>query len=944
MQNGILKKWLNTSFLSSINFNYIESLYEQYLLDSGSVEPEWVSIFQEILNHSSSKEYFYLQKQKKYFIETKNNKKRLFNNHVFMNSDHKSKFFDSCQLNIYNFINAYRSDGHKNASLDPLNLKPKQYIPSLDLSSYNLHKIDFNKEIDLLIPFLGFKKIKFNNLYDQLRKIYCSSIGFEYMHLSNENEKNWIQSKLEQKNSIDSCFSKEEKVNFLSHLIFAEGLEHYLGVHFPGAKRFSLEGADSIIPMLKDLLNYSSSYNTKEVILGMAHRGRLNVLINIFGKPSKDLFNEFAGKYTSLTRSGDVKYHQGYSSDIQLNNKKIHLVLAYNPSHLEIVNPVVMGSTRARFDRSDNKKENNILSVTIHGDSAVVGQGVVQETLNMSQTRAYKVGGTIRIVINNQIGFTTSNIKDSRSTLYCTDVMKMIEAPIFHVNGDDIESVIFVTRLAIDFRNKFNKDVIIDLVCYRRYGHNEADEPSATQPIMYQKIKHHKTTAKIYADQLILKKIINQTNIDKIVNNYRKKLDNSDVIVDGHISKINHQSIWTKYLNIQWDHSYENKIDKKRLRNLGIKLNTIPKNIVMHPRVKKIYDDRLDMAIEKKLFDWGAAETLAYASLLDAGIKIRISGEDTRRGTFFHRHAVIYNQIDGSSYIPLNQINKTKKLFNIWDSVLSEEAALAFEYGYASTDPQTLVIWEAQFGDFSNGAQVVIDQFISSGEQKWGKMCGLVMLLPHGYEGQGPEHSSARIERFLQLCAEDNIQVCVPSTPAQFYHVLRRQILRSVRRPLILITPKSLLRHPNSVSKLEDLSVGRFHSVIIEENNLNLKDIKRVIFCTGKIYYDLIEERKKRNQNNIIIIRIEELYPFPKEILKKVLISYMHIRDFLWCQEEPLNQGAFYYVRNYISKIIPNNVKLSYCGRPASSSPAVGYIKIHQKQQNKLIQDALNIN
>lgn len=695
--------------------------------------------------------------------------------------------------------------------------------------------------------------------------------------------------------------------------------------------------------MLKDLIRHAGKQDTREVVLGMAHRGRLNVLVNLFGKKPADLFDEFAGKHKDHLGTGDVKYHQGFSSDFVTEGAQVHLALAFNPSHLEIVSPVVIGSVRARRDRLPESLSKMVLPITIHGDSAVTGQGIVQETLNMSQARGYEVGGTVRIVINNQIGFTTSNPKDTWSTEYCTDIMKMVQAPIFHVNADDPEAVAFVTRLALDFRNTFNRDVMIDLVCYRRHGHNEADEPSATQPMMYQKIKQHPTPRKIYGDKLIAEGVVAAGDVTEMVNMYRDAMDRGDCVVEEWREIGKAALTWEPYLNHNWNDSYANKVELKRLGDLARRISTVPEEVHMHPRVEKIYTDRAEMAEGNKLLDWGAAENLAYATLVDEGVPVRLSGEDAGRGTFFHRHAVIHNQSNGSCYVPLMNVHNAQGRFNVWDSVLSEEAVLAFEYGYATTDPRGLTIWEAQFGDFANVAQVVIDQFISSGEQKWGRMCGLVMLLPHGYEGQGPEHSSARLERYLQLCAEQNMQVCVPSTLAQVYHMLRRQALRGMRRPLIVMSPKSLLRHPLAVSSLEELAEGHFEAVIGEADDLNPADVKRVVLCSGKVYYDLLEQRRKNNQTDVAIIRIEQLYPFPHEDIHAILAPFSHVKDFVWCQEEPLNQGAWYCCQHNFRDAVPAGAALRYAGRPASASPAVGYTSVHQQQQQELVNDALNV-
>ncbi|HDU8580998.1 TPA: 2-oxoglutarate dehydrogenase E1 component [Morganella morganii] len=933
MQNGALKDWLDSSFLAGENQAYIEDIYEDYLNDPSSVDGSWREIFDSLPKaditeqpHSQTRDYF----------------RRLAKDSTRYHTSVSDPAMDSKQVKVLQLINAFRFRGHQNANLDPLGLWKQEPVPDLDPAFHNLTKADFDETFNVGSFAIGSETMRLSELFDALKRIYCGSIGAEYMHITNTEEKRWLQQRLESVD-VSKLFSADEKRRFLADLTAAEGLERYLGAKFPGAKRFSLEGGDSLIPMLKDLIRHAGKQDTREVVLGMAHRGRLNVLVNLFGKKPADLFDEFAGKHKDHLGTGDVKYHQGFSSDFVTEGAQVHLALAFNPSHLEIVSPVVIGSVRARRDRLPESLSKMVLPITIHGDSAVTGQGIVQETLNMSQARGYEVGGTVRIVINNQIGFTTSNPKDTRSTEYCTDIMKMVQAPIFHVNADDPEAVAFVTRLALDFRNTFNRDVMIDLVCYRRHGHNEADEPSATQPMMYQKIKQHPTPRKIYGDKLIAEGVVAAGDVTEMVNMYRDAMDRGDCVVEEWREIGKAALTWEPYLNHNWNDSYANKVELKRLGDLARRISTVPEEVHMHPRVEKIYTDRAEMAEGNKLLDWGAAENLAYATLVDEGVPVRLSGEDAGRGTFFHRHAVIHNQSNGSCYVPLMNVHNAQGRFNVWDSVLSEEAVLAFEYGYATTDPRGLTIWEAQFGDFANVAQVVIDQFISSGEQKWGRMCGLVMLLPHGYEGQGPEHSSARLERYLQLCAEQNMQVCVPSTPAQVYHMLRRQALRGMRRPLIVMSPKSLLRHPLAVSSLEELAEGHFEAVIGEADELNPADVKRVVLCSGKVYYDLLEQRRKNNQTDVAIIRIEQLYPFPHEDIHAILAPFSHVKDFVWCQEEPLNQGAWYCCQHNFRDAVPAGAALRYAGRPASASPAVGYTSVHQQQQQKLVNDALNV-
>ncbi|WP_368927680.1 2-oxoglutarate dehydrogenase E1 component [Serratia marcescens] len=934
MQNGAMKAWLDSSYLAGANQSYIEQLYEDFLTDPGSVEDSWRSIFQQLPTagvkpdqlHSQTRDYF----------------RRLAKDSARYNTTITDPATDAKQVKVLQLINAFRFRGHQHANLDPLGLWQREQVPDLEPAYHNLTEADFQETFNVGSFAIGKETMKLGDLYAALKQTYCGSIGAEYMHITNTEEKRWIQQRIESVVGRAS-FTADEKRRFLNELTAAEGLERYLGAKFPGAKRFSLEGGDALVPMLKEMVRHAGKNGTREVVLGMAHRGRLNVLINVLGKKPADLFDEFAGKHKEHLGTGDVKYHQGFSSDVETEGGMVHLALAFNPSHLEIVSPVVMGSVRARRDRLDEARSNMVLPITIHGDAAITGQGVVQETLNMSQARGYEVGGTVRIVINNQVGFTTSNPQDARSTEYCTDIAKMVQAPIFHVNADDPEAVAFVTRLALDFRNTFKRDVMIDLVCYRRHGHNEADEPSATQPVMYQKIKKHPTPRKIYADILTEQKVASLEDATEMVNLYRDALDRGDCVVEEWRPMNLHSFTWSPYLNHEWDEEYPSKVEMKRLQELGRRISTVPEAIEMQSRVAKIYADRAEMAAGNKPFDWGAAETLAYATMADEGIPIRISGEDAGRGTFFHRHAVVHNQKNGSVYVPLANIHSGQGEFKVWDSVLSEEAVLAFEYGYATAEPRTLTIWEAQFGDFANGAQVVIDQFISSGEQKWGRMCGLVMLLPHGYEGQGPEHSSARLERYLQLCAEQNMQVCVPSTPAQVYHMLRRQALRGMRRPLVVMSPKSLLRHPLAVSSLDELANGTFLPAIGEIDDLDPKAVKRVVLCSGKVYYDLLEQRRKNEQKDVAIVRIEQLYPFPHQAVQAVLEQYSHVHDFVWCQEEPLNQGAWYCSQHNFREVVPFGASLRYAGRPASASPAVGYMSVHQKQQQALVNDALNI-
>ena len=933
MQNDVMQSWLDSSALAGANSTYVEELYELYLTDPTAVDEQWQETFAN------------LPKLKESVIEQPHSRVRAYFRRLAQENPQFAHAItdpdkDAKQVRVLQLINAYRFRGHQDAALDPLNLWQRESVPDLQPEFHQLTQSDFTESFNVGSLSVGQETMPLSEIYACLRKIYGGSIGAEYMHITDTEEKRWIQQRLESVRG-QYHFTNEEKHTFLEELTAAEGLERYLGAKFPGAKRFSLEGGDALIPMMKELVRHSGINGIKEVVIGMAHRGRLNMLVNVLGKKPQDLFDEFAGKHGEAWGTGDVKYHQGFSADFATQGGNVHLALAFNPSHLEIVNPVVIGSVRARQDRLNDGHGQKVLPITIHGDSAIAGQGVVAETFNMSQSRAYKVGGTVRIVINNQIGFTTSNPQDTRSTPYCTDIAKMVQAPIFHVNSDDPEAVAFVARLALDYRNAFHRDVVIDLVCYRRHGHNEADEPNATQPMMYQKIKKHPTPRKIYADMLTDENQMDLSEATLMINEYRDALDSGECVVKEWRPMSLQAVNWQPYLDHDWETPWNSKVDKTALIALGERLCQIPESHVLQSRVKKIYDDRLTMMAGNKALDWGMAESLAYATLVDAGNRVRVTGQDSGRGTFFHRHAVLHNQNDGSVYLPLAHLSDNQGPFEVFDSVLSEEAVLAFEYGYSTASPDGLTIWEAQFGDFANGAQVVMDQFISSGEQKWRRMCGLTMLLPHGYEGQGPEHSSARLERYLQLCAEQNMQVVVPSSPAQVYHMLRRQILRQMRRPLVVMSPKSLLRHPLCTSTLDELANGDFLPVIGEVDELDARQVERVILCSGKVYYDLLAQRRKDEQSNVVIMRIEQLYPFPQKQLIELLSQYQHVTDFVWCQEEPQNQGAWYCSYHNFIAVLPDGAQLRYAGRPASASPAVGYMSVHLKQQKALLDEAL---
>jgi 2-oxoglutarate dehydrogenase E1 component len=938
MQENIMKSMWESSAFDSGNSAYLESLYEQYLDNPNELTPEWRQYFDGFVKaNGGAKDVSHAAIQTEFANLVKQGNSHV---RVAQNADmgHELK-----QIQVLRLINAYRLQGHLHAQIDPLGMREMldENASELSLEEHGLGVNDMATEFDTE-TFVGPKKMPLGELYRALNDTYCGSIGTEYMHIPSNEERAWIQQRVEGSRATPQ-FSPKVKEQILERLTAAEGLEKYIGVKYPGAKRFSLEGGDALIPMLDELIQRAGSQGTRECVIGMAHRGRLNVLINVLGKDPRELFDEFEGRHSSHVESGDVKYHQGFSSDVKTSSGNTHLALAFNPSHLEIVTPVVAGSVKARQVRSKDENANKVLAIAIHGDASFAGQGVVMETLNMSQTRGYGIGGTVHIVINNQVGFTTSNPHDARSTLYCTDVAKVILAPIFHVNADDPEAVMLVTEWVLDYRTKFNKDVVIDLVCYRRHGHNEADDPFATQPMMYSKIKSHSTVRQLYADQLTTEHVLTKQQTDDMVKRNRESLDKGDCVATNVIKQTTASQMidWSQFGSKDWREKVTTSITPDKLKSLSHKLLKMPNDFSMHARVAKIYEEREKMSTGEIPADWGFAETMAYASLLDQGYAVRISGQDCGRGTFFHRHAVLHDQKNGKVYIPLKHISPEDHRFTVIDSLLSEEAVLGFEYGYSTTEPNSLVIWEAQFGDFANGAQVVIDQFISSGEQKWGRLCGLVMLLPHGYEGQGPEHSSARLERFLQLCAQHNIQVCVPSNAAQVFHMLRRQMLRKIRKPLVVMSPKSLLRHKLASCDLKSLTNGSFQVVIPETQNLDPQKVTKVVLCSGKVYYDLVTKRDELKKTNIAIIRVEQLYPFPEPELKAELQRYPNAKDIVWCQEEPKNQGAWFPVQHHFRACMSPSQNLLFAGRDASASPAVGYTSAHNEQQEALVNDAL---
>ena len=929
-----MKELWGSSHISAGHAAYLESLYESFINNPEDLSIEWLDFFTNLPDHPTSNGEISHQEIIKEF---KN----------ISRSNKVSKVsVDERQGKVVRLIQSYRNRGHLKAKLDPLGMMERRLVEDLNIEFHGFSEMDLDEEFYTDTFNTGKNKLPLREIVKRLEEIYCGNIGIECNHIMESQERRWFQKKFESKLQ-DYSFTDDEKYNIYERLNSAEGLAKYLSAKYPGMKRFGIDGAESLVPLVESVIQNCGSIGANQICFGMAHRGRLNLLVNVLGKLPSELFAAFDEDSTlEGANTGDVKYHLGFSSNLNTPGGEVHVSLFNNPSHLEIVDPVVIGSVRARQDRIKDKDRSKVIPVLLHGDASFSGQGVVMESLQMSQTRGFYVGGCIHIIVNNQIGFTTSNTNDSRSTDYSSDVAKIIQAPVIHVNGDDPEMVVNAAKIACKYRNKFKKDIVIDLFCYRRRGHNEADDPSATQPLMYKKISEHPSVLKQYEQALLSKKVLTDNKVKSIKKEYRNSLESGQTVAKNLAKKPNNSLWfdWDPYLDTKWWPKVDTSVDKKQFKELGHDICSIPKSFSLGSQAKKIFEDRIKMTDENIPINWGYAETMAYATLLNEGYPIRITGQDVRRGTFSHRHACVFDSKSGMGFIPLSEIaEKNNSRFDIYDSLLSEEAVLGFEYGYSATWPSGLAIWEAQFGDFANGAQVVIDQFIVSAQHKWERLSGLVMLLPHGYEGQGPEHSSARIERFLQLCASENIQVCVPSSPKQIFHLLRRQVIRKMRTPLIVISPKSLLRNPDATSNLDELTSGEF-SCVIDDDLKNKNDVKRIIMCSGKVYYDLAKMRDKNDFKDVGIVRIEQLYPFPYDDLEEILTKYENVQEFIWCQEEPLNQGAWFSHRHRIQRVLDRFDKgdeVSLVSRPPAAAPAVGLMKLHLQQQEELVKEAI---
>lgn len=941
----MMQQYRSNSYLFGGNAPYVEEMYEAYLDNPGAVPDNWRAYFDALQNvpavdGSDSRDVAHAPVIESFAQRAKSNA-------LTVKASSADLAVARKQVHVQSLIAAYRFLGSRWADLDPLKRTERPKIPELEPAFYDLSESDMDISFSAANTYFSrAENMTLREIMQALRETYCGTIGAEFMHCTDPAEKRWWQERLESARSKPQ-FSPEKRRHILDRLTAAEGLERYLHTKYVGQKRFSLEGGESFIASMDEVVQRAGEKGVQEIVIGMAHRGRLNVLVNTLGKAPKDLFSEFEHTAPEDLPAGDVKYHQGFSSDVSTAGGPVHLSLAFNPSHLEIVNPVVEGSVKARMDRRGDADGAQVLPVLVHGDAAFAGQGVVMETLALAQTRGYYTGGTLHIVINNQIGFTTSDPRDTRSTLYCSDVVKMIEAPVLHVNGDDPDAVVWCTQLALDYRQQFNKDVVVDIVCFRKLGHNEQDTPALTQPLMYKKIGQHPGTRKLFGEKLVAQGVLPPEGPDEMVKAFRAAMDagkhTRDLVLTNYKSK--YAVDWTPFLGKKWTDAADTALPLAEVKRLAERITTIPANFKVHPLVEKVIADRAAMGRGEINMDWGMGEHLAYASLVASGYPVRLSGEDCGRGTFVHRHAVLHDQnrekFDEGTYIPLQHVADNQAPFVVIDSILSEEAVLGFEYGYASADPNTLTIWEAQFGDFVNGAQVVIDQFIASGEVKWGRANGLVMMLPHGYEGQGPEHSSARLERFMQLAADNNMQIVQPTTASQIFHLLRRQMVRMFRKPLVIMTPKSLLRNKDATSPMSEFTKGEFRTVIPELNaEIDAAKVKRVIACSGKVYYDLVKKREEKKAFDVAILRVEQLYPFPHKAFAAEMKKYAAATEIVWCQDEPQNQGAWFFVQHQIHDNMQDGQKLGYAGRPASASPAVGYAHLHQDQQKALLDQA----
>ena len=945
-ETNVYVAYKGNSYLFGGNAPYVEEMYEKYLENPGSVPDNWRGYFDALQHVPAVDGTDARDVPHQPVINAFAERAKQGGTKVVMAAGADSDLGRK-RVAVQQLIAAYRNVGCRWADLDPLKRTEREHIPELDPSFYGFSDADFETVFNTSNTYFGKEVMSLRDLLNALRETYCGSVGAEYMFISDQAQKRWWQEKLESIRSKPS-FNADKKKHILDRLTAAEGLERFLHTKYVGQKRFSLEGGESFIAAMDELIQQAGAQGVQEIVIGMAHRGRLNVLVNTLGKMPKDLFAEFDHTAPEALPAGDVKYHQGFSSDVTTPGGPVHLSLAFNPSHLEIVNPVVEGSVRARMDRRGDPQGKQVLPVLVHGDAAFAGQGVNQETLALAATRGYSTGGTVHLIINNQIGFTTSDPRDLRSTLYCTDIVKGVESPVLHVNGDDPEAVVLATQLALEYRMTFRKDVVVDIICFRKLGHNEQDTPSLTQPLMYKKIAQHPGTRKLYADKLAAQGL-GESLGDDMVKAYRAAMDAGKHTVDPVLTnfKSKYAVDWSPFLGKKWTDHADTAIPLAEWKRLAEKITTIPASVTPHQLVKKVYDDRSAMGRGDINVDWGMGEHMAFASLVASGYPVRLSGEDCGRGTFTHRHAVIHDQNrekwDEGTYVPLQNVGEGQAPFVVIDSILSEEAVLGFEYGYAGSDPNTLVIWEAQFGDFANGAQVVIDQFIASGEVKWGRANGLTLMLPHGYEGQGPEHSSARVERFMQLAADTNMQICQPTTASQIFHLLRRQMVRNLRKPLVIFTPKSLLRNKDATSPLSEFTKGGFQTVIPENHEDVIKKadkVKRVICCSGKVYYDLVKKREEKGSDDVAIIRVEQLYPFPHKAFGAELKRFANATDIVWCQDEPQNQGAWFFVQHQVHENMLDGQRLGYAGRAASASPAVGYAHLHQDQQKALIEAA----